>query len=804
MTTTATLAEQDLTPLGEAMAFLAGRCDYAREQDGRGFSAAHTHDGHRYAAIPTTDWTPEMAGYAWHLLRWYKGQLADAGVDFDALPVPPVAREAEEDRIAELRWRAREAAKTIRFLAAQRAKRYVLCDGDGEPVVLSFPYDPTLVATARKIKGREYRADYNGHSKVNVYPFTSLGSVCAFADAHGITYPPEVAALRALADAAAATAAQAPKHPDVTAEDGRLAVRADYDPALNDALRAYNGDYSTWHKPSRSHRPPAHRDPAHLTAIFAAFGLAVSGGARELLEGERRRQDANRAASVALSADPVDVPGLATGEELQPHQFAAVRFTLANRQVILGDEMGFGKTNQALAAVAADNAYPAVVVCRPSLTLNWSKEVARFFPGLSVAICEGSKPTAAPYADIVIIGSAALGTLDKENSTKEKRVFPWVDLLNTLGVKAFILDEGQDGKEDKSNRTNAFLQLAAPVVKANGLVLDLTGTPLVNRPKELAAQLEMLGRIREFGGTGAFLVRHCAGERTRWGRKFDQAHHTIELNDRLRAYGIMIRRTDVSALGLPPCTMSEMVVGAADLDPEVMAAYRAAESGIAAELADVLAQAARKGGGEEAIRAAFASATSTHHLAQITGLRQLAGAAKRPAVTRWVQAQVDAGEKVMVAAHHRAEVDAYADTFGGLKIQGGQTVKAKEADKARFQTDPTAMVISVAIAAGGVGHTLTAARLGIQVEWPWTPGDRNQMAARMHRIGQDRAVEYIQTIAEGTIDEWVSAVVRDKQLVLDAVLDGKTDTADDTDTERAVAAEVAWQLAHRAAGSVAA
>ena len=149
----------------------------------------------------------------------------------------------------------------------------------------------------------------------------------------------------------------------------------------------------------------------------------------------------------------------------------------------------------------------------------------------------------------------------------------------------------------------------------------------------------------------------------------------------------------------------------------------------------------------------------------------------------------------MVAAHHRDEVDAYAAEFGGLRLQGGQSVEQKEAAKAAFQQQPAAAapVISVAIGAGGVGHTLTAARIGIQAEQAWTPGEIQQMKKRLHRIGQDRPVDYYITVAEGTIDEHLWQVVTAKQATLDAVLDGGSDQGAGDD-EASVAAELTWRL----------
>ena len=189
------------------------------------------------------------------------------------------------------------------------------------------------------------------------------------------------------------------------------------------------------------------------------------------------------------------------------------------------------------------------------------------------------------------------------------------------------------------------------------------------------------------------------------------------------------------------------------------------------------------------------------HLVRLNELRQVLGRAKRPAVAEWVRARVAQGEKVLVAAHHRVVVDALAVEFGGCRIQGGQSAVVKETHKARFQCDPVAVtpVIVVSIGAGGVGHTLTAARLGVQAELCWTPGELNQMAKRIHRIGQRRAVTYTVAVAQGTIDESMWAMITGKQGVLDAVLDGADpEPAGEAATEEAeagtAAAAVVWEL----------
>ena len=498
------------------------------------------------------------------------------------------------------------------------------------------------------------------------------------------------------------------------------------------------------------------------------------------------------------------IPGLAAGLALKAQQYPVVRFALDHRRVLIGDDMGWGKTASSLAAVAADGAYPVVVVCRPSLTLNWAGEIRRFFPALTVHEATGTTPSPVPPGtDVVIIGSAALAAKPRKTGDRGKE-FGWVEELKKAGPKALIIDEGQDTKERGANRSQACEQLAASVIAQDGLVLDLTGTAILNRPRELCQQLTILGRIGEFGGPKAFLWRYCLSETSQWGASYDGARNLIELHDRLRSWGIMIRRSDDAALGLPPCREHVLRIPRADLDPAVMTRYQQAEADLLGFLAAKARQTAAKLGKDPdsaAVEAAM-RASSAEHLVAINTLRQLAGQSKRGYITGWVREHVAGGEKVMVAAHHREEVDAYAAEFGGLKLQGGQTVQEKETAKSAFQELPAviAPVISVAIGAGGVGHTLTAARIGIQAEQAWTPGETQQMKKRLHRIGQDRPVDYYVTVAESTIDEHLWAVVTAKQTTLDAVLDGRSDSGAAAD-ERSVAAELTWRLTQQGLGT---
>jgi len=917
----------DYTPIHEAVSALAGVCNWAADYDGQGFNKPDSWFGHAAASIPASDWDDDMAITARAMIRKYKKQLAGFGIDWDTLPVPPGGDDLDglSDAFKE---RARNRVAGIRDAQRRKAESWVRCDGEGERVAISFPYNPALVAELKdwpRSDGRHYNWPDDPRNvfpdKSNDFPFTTLPKVIDFADRHGIDVPAEVRALVAIsqmrADESAATPAEAT--PNVYLDDtGKLCVAADYDPALNADLRDMNRDRSTWVKDRHIHVIPTD-SPFRLREIVEKFELTVSEEAREAIENEATRQSTNAyyATQPTINIPMPDFPGLAADQQVKDVQWVAIWWAMTHKRVILGDEMGFGKSLQSLATLAAAGAYPAVVVCRPSLVENWADEVEKFFPYLNVYLATGQDAQVIPGdTDIVVIGSNNLGytppvptwtTADakkvrtdplelvkpdrarravaylltqpgyettariaaaatrtveakrpsggvsvSKESVSQRTVealisgdrtmtqrqieaalvaiarhaagkydavkrFSWVEAVNRLNPKALIIDEGQDVKEASANRTQAAAMVAEPIVKADGYILNLSGTSILNYVRELCEQLSMMGLIHLFGGRKKFLWRYAVdpAEKAKYheyGPKYTGSDHLEELHDRLMEWGIMVRRTDPAILGLPAFTAETIDVDPAELDPAAMAEYRQAEDDVVTFLADRARKIAKKLGvdPEDAAVEAAIKAEGAQHLVLLNTLRTAIGKAKRPVAMRWIDRQVAAGEKVVVSADRREEVTAYAKAYGGLRLQGGQSSESKQADKKRFQTDPTAKVISIAIKAGGTGHTLHAdggCNRILQVELTWGPGDEDQLAKRIHRIGQTRPCTayrlVARTDADGNplIDSYLDDMVGGKRVTLDAVLNGRfADPEVEDQAEAEVVGDVAWAYTRRGFG----
>ena len=320
----------------------------------------------------------------------------------------------------------------------------------------------------------------------------------------------------------------------------------------------------------------------------------------------------------------------------------------------------------------------------------------------------------------------------------------------TLGGVTFaggaVFDEAHRLKEAKSQRTQAARKLAGQAAE-DQLVLFLTGTPVLNRPRELVQPLLMLGVLSDEPGAKLtsrwFLNRFC------WdGQGYNGAQHTDELATFLRS--CMIRRTKAQVLTELPA--KQRVELWSELSPEGRRAFDA--------LAIEIVKRYRR--------------TNKLTIQDLTALRRAASAAKAMDALAWARDFLDTtDEKLIVFAHHIETQHALID---GLRKDGHEVVsilgsqRDVEEHKARFQ-EGTARVIVCSLLAAGVGHTLTAASTVLMVEPDWTPGINVQAEDRAHRIGQLNAVTVYYMLADDTvIDDYMWDMVEGKAGVIRQVM----------------------------------
>jgi SNF2 family DNA or RNA helicase len=89
-----------------------------------------------------------------------------------------------------------------------------------------------------------------------------------------------------------------------------------------------------------------------------------------------------------------------------------------------------------------------------------------------------------------------------------------------------------------------------------------------------------------------------------------------------------------------------------------------------------------------------------------------------------------------------------------------------------FQAGEGGEVFLISLKAGGTGLTLTAADDVIHLDPWWNPAVEDQASDRAHRIGQTRPVTIYRLIAQGTVEEKMLMLHRDKRALVDARLEG--------------------------------
>ena len=609
-----------------------------------------------------------------------------------------------------------------------------------DQIILDFPYDKEQVDEVKRIAGSKW----DKVSKVWRIPVSSVTEARAFAIKHEFSIDTELLLITPPVRKASNS---------IIIDDGWIFITFPYEKVIINSVKKIPS--ITWNAKNRAWRAPT-TSVNDVIKWAEYFDIEVSDELRLL--SEKITNEVSRLVDASRSVD-AEITIASLKADLLPYQRAGVSYASNARRTFIADEMGLGKTLQAIATIEyVHDSYPAVVVCPPSLILNWQAEYNRWLPDRRVAVVTNRKdfPDNGTY-DVVVVGYSNITKWERELSKH----------------RSYVFDESHYCKTVTAQRTKSAQKIAKSAPK-EGIVLCLTGTPVTNRPSEYASQLDILGRLKEFGGLWGFYRRYCNAYQDSFGQWNISGHsHLDELNDKLRGVCYIRRTKDQVLSELPPVIHSPVVV---EGSAAAMKEYKKAETDIIQYLVDRAKEIARELGepvGSAAVIARI-KAESNEHLVRLSVLRRISARAKMPIVEEWVQQRIDDGKKVVIAAHHRDIVDELARKFGNLRIQGGMSVEEVEEQKRKFQTLPVseAPVIVLSIQAAKTGHTLTSAQDVLFVELPWTPADVDQTYSRCHRLGQKGSVVATYMLTDGTIDEEIYSLIERKRSVVNVATDG--------------------------------
>lgn len=453
------------------------------------------------------------------------------------------------------------------------------------------------------------------------------------------------------------------------------------------------------------------------------------------------------------------------GLEYLPFQRAGIEWMIPRPNVLLADAMGLGKTIQAIGLInARSDIRRVLIICPASLKLNWRNELMTWcVRPMSINVID---PKAVWWpTDIVILNYEQV---EKYRTEIDKT--DW-DLL--------IADESHYLKNAKAQRTKVVVghwdnEPAKRIwpIKAKQR-LFMTGTPILNRPKELWTTVRALDRNGLGHDWHGFHIRYCGAYKDKFGWQLDGASNLEELQVKLRG-SIMLRRKKEDVLTeLPPkrrqIIMLEPVTAGAKQALKNEAELLEAEKKMNELRAQVEALSANQA--DEAYKKAVQKLVSleTATFGESAKIRHRTALAKLPMAMDHIVNVLESEDKVVVFAHHHDVIDQLVEglaEYNVVSFDGRTSVERRQAAVQAFQDNDKVRVIIGSIGAMGSGWTLTAASYVAFVELDWVPGNLNQAEDRLHRIGQTESLLVQHLMLNGSFDGRMAKSIMRKQAII--------------------------------------
>lgn len=455
-----------------------------------------------------------------------------------------------------------------------------------------------------------------------------------------------------------------------------------------------------------------------------------------------------------IAYDIPELPNLTVPHNLKiqpyPYQLKGIARGLELKRFMNCDEPGLGKTLQSIATINLADAFPCLVVCPSSLKINWQREWEKFTDKKAMVLTDKVRDT---WTFFYQTGMHQVFIVNYESLKKYfvqriKKAEGWtlrdVEFRNSINLfKSVIIDESHRCKSASTQQA----KFCKGICTGKEWVIELTGTPVVNRPKDLIPQLAILNRMDDFGGYKPFVNRYCSGQR--------EASNLKELNFNLWKY-CMFRREKSLVLTDLPDKIRQVNTCEITNRKEYMDAER-----------DLIMYLQKyKDADDEKIEKALRGEV----MVRINILRQISARGKVRDVIEFVKDFRENGKKIILFCSLHEVVDQLKRYFPtAVSVTGRDSQDEKQRAVDAFQNNPKADIIICSIKAAGVGLTLTASSNVAFVEFPWTYADCCQCEDRAHRIGQKDSVTCYYFLGRRTIDEKVYRIIQEKKNIANAV-----------------------------------
>lgn len=398
------------------------------------------------------------------------------------------------------------------------------------------------------------------------------------------------------------------------------------------------------------------------------------------------------------------------------------------------DEQGTGKTVTLIygfdALVAQDEVDFALIVAPKSMVPEWPQDFRRFMGDrYAVTVVSGDRRAKGrairARADVLVTNFETVVAMESELEAR---------LRTYQGRAILVVDESFLIKNRDAMRTRALRRLR----EWCGRAFVLCGTPAPNAPHDLVEQFNLV----DFGATFDGLAVPD-----------DREEALALIRSAVDARGLYVRNLKHTVLpDLPSRRFNRVFV---PLAPEQSRLYEAARDDLLRDLRDTSDQEfARRRTSFLARRSAMLQICS-NPAGVVPAYQEVP--AKLTALDELLADVVGRRhEKVVLWSFYTASIDALVARYAPLGVvrYDGTVADVAERREAvrRFQQDDATMVFVANPAAAGAGLTLHRARLAVYESMSNQAAHYLQSLDRVHRRGQERPVEYVVLLAEGTVE----------------------------------------------------
>ena len=474
----------------------------------------------------------------------------------------------------------------------------------------------------------------------------------------------------------------------------------------------------------------------------------------------QKRADARRAEKASTLAIDLDSLNGLIKTELYPYQREGVLFALQAGRGLLADEMGLGKTIQAIAAAELYKREYSIgsvyIICPTSLKYQWRAEIKKFTDS-SVKVIEGPihKRREQYESDDSFYKILTYNVVARD-----------YHFINAARPDYVILDEAQRIKNWDTKISRAVKRLEAPYR------LALTGTPLENKLEDLYSIVQFLDQFL-LGPLYLLLSRHQAKDEHGVVRGY---RHLNEIYEKLRGTMLRRRKKDVK-MQMPQRVDQNLLVPMTERQMELHQSYES-------DVAQLVAKWRRLGFLMEKDRLRLMSCLSLMRMScDSTYLvdQKVRSDTKIDELFYILEEKLaEPGESVVIfsqwermtriiAKELEARDISYAYLHGGVpSAKRGELLD-------RFREDDNCRIF-LSTDAGGVGLNLQKASLVVNCDLPWNPAVLEQRIGRVYRLGQQRNVQVVNLISQGTIEHRMLSKLKFKSSLAEAVLDATEDS----------------------------